>query len=76
MNTTDDRIDKRLRNIIWIIIVVLSALAGIEARISRAVTSEEIERKAADIAIEERFERQQNRIEKKLDSIEKYIREQ
>lgn len=55
---------------------IVGAVIGVEARIDANVAHEEMERKDADVAVEQRQEQRMERIEKKLDGIERYIREQ
>ena len=66
--------------VLGILVVVVIASIGapiwIEARIASQVQYEATERKDADTAIEKRQEKRMERIEQKLDGIEKYIRDQ
>jgi predicted lysophospholipase L1 biosynthesis ABC-type transport system permease subunit len=67
---------KLLAFLFALVVAAVGAPIWIEARIGASVTAEAIERKAADIAIEQRQEKRMERIEGKLDNIEKYIRGQ
>ena len=70
----------RILKLIALLLVLGAAVVGapvwIESRIDASVSHEETERKAADVAVEDRQERRMERIEEKLDNIEEYIREQ
>ena len=61
--------------VITLIAFTIVAPIWIEARIDENVARETAERKEADRAIEERRQQQITRIEKKLDTIEAYIRD-
>ena len=66
-----------LKVLMFVIVLVGAAVAApiwIEARIGASVSYEADERKAADVALEQRQEKRMERIEQKLDNIEKYIR--
>ena len=57
-----------------LVVAAVGAPIWIEARIASQVQYETGERKAADIAIEARQEKRMERIEKKLQNIDEYIR--
>jgi predicted lysophospholipase L1 biosynthesis ABC-type transport system permease subunit len=67
---------KLLAFLLALVLAAIGAPIWIEARIASQVQYEAGERKAADVAIEHRQEQRMKRIEKKLDGIEQYIREQ
>lgn len=65
MANGDDAICKWARNLLYFILIVLSAAAAIDARISAQVGAERIDRKEGDVRVEKRLDR----IEAKIDRL-------
>ena len=65
MANGDDAIGKWAKNILYFILIVLSAAAAIDARITAQVNEERIERKEGDARVEKRLDR----IEEKIDRL-------
>jgi hypothetical protein len=57
-------------------LAIAGAVGYIESRVAAEVSDEAGLRRKADTRLEEKIERQQIRIEDKLDDIDKYLREE
>ena len=65
MANGDDTVGKWVKNVLYFVLITLSAAAAIDARISAHVGTEREERKEGDIRVEKRLDR----IEAKIDRL-------